>query len=432
MSERTHAFIPSTDIPLLYFGFAHACLGTAFAVLVVDPAIPGPFFLHPHLVALVHLVTLGWISGSILGAFYIVAPLALRMPLRTGWLDRAAFAAFAVGVVGMVTRFWAGQYTAMSWLAVLVAAAVLHVAIRSWIGLVAAVVPWPVKLHVALAFVNMIVASLFGIVLGLNRSFAWFIWSPLSGAYAHLHIAAVGWGTMMFVGLGYRLIPMIVPTAMPTARSMALSAVLLQSGLAVLVLALMTQSVWQAAGALLIVGGLVSFVMHVRLALRHKLPPPAALPRPDWATWQTHVALLWLVIAAGAGVFISWPGRDAAFEVNWVYGAAGLVGFLAQVIAGMQGRLLPMHAWYAAFDVAGRKPPSRSAHTLASPRLAQLIFVCWTLGAAALALGLARAIPSMVRVGSGILLCAVVLGAWQGVRINRLSRSEGDATRRSG
>jgi hypothetical protein len=375
------------------------------------------------MVAVVHLVTLGWISGSILGAFYIVAPLALRMPLRPGWLDRATVVAFAVGVTGMIARFWAGQYTAMSWLAVLVVAAVLHVAVRTWIGLVGAVVPWPVKLHVALAFINMIAASVFGIFLGLNRSVAWVTWSPLSAAYTHLHIAAVGWGTMMFIGLAYRLIPMIVPTAMPTAGTMALSAVLLESGLAVLALALMTHSVWQAAGALLIVAGLVSFVVHVRIALRHKQPPPAALPRPDWATWQTHVALLWLLVAAGAGVFVSWPGRDVAVGASWLYGTAGLIGFLAQVIAGMQGRLLPMHAWYAAFDAAGRKPPSRSAHTLASPRLAQLMFVCWTMGVPALAFGLARVNASMVRVGSAILLAAVVVGALQGVRINRLSRS---------
>ena len=423
MTERTHAVIPSSGIPLLYFGFAHACLGAAFAVLVVDPAVPGPFFLHPRLVAVVHLVTLGWISGSILGAFYIVAPLALRMPLRPGWLDRAAVVAFAVGVTGMVARFWTAQYTAMSWLAVLVVAAVLHVAIRTWTGLVAAVVPWPVKLHVALAFINMIAASVFGIFLGVNRSFAWVTWSPLSAAYTHLHIAAVGWGTMMFVGLAYRLIPMIVPTAMPTATSMALSAVLIQSGLAIIVVALLAQSIWQAAGAMLIVAGLVSFVMHVRIALRHKQPPPAALPRPDWATWQTHVALVWLLVAAGAGVYISWPGRDVAFGANWLYGTAGLIGFLAQVIAGMQGRLLPMHAWYAAFDAAGRKRPSRSAHTLASPRLAQLIFICWTMGVPALALGLTRVNASMVRVGSAILLSAVVLGALQAVRITRASRS---------
>jgi len=210
------------------------------------------------------------------------------MPFAAGWLDRTAFTAFAIGVIGMVAAFWSVQYGTMVWPATLVAAAVLNVAIRTWRGLTAAVVPLPVKLHVALAFGNMIAASVFGMVVGSNRTHGWFTWSPLSSAYAHLHLAVVGWATMMFVGLAYRLIPMIVPTAMPTGRSMALSAVLIESGLIVLVVALMKQSSWQAAGAWLIVAGLSSFVIHVRLAIQRKLPPPAALPRPDWATWQTH------------------------------------------------------------------------------------------------------------------------------------------------
>ena len=414
--------MPAADIPLLYFGLAHVCVAVAFVIIIVDPSLPGPFFLHPRMVAVVHLVTLGWISGSILGAFYIVAPLALRMPLGAGWLDRVAIAAFATGVIGMVTGFWSAQYSAIVWPAAFVAAAVLHVAIRTWIGLAAAVVPWPIKLHVALAFANMIAASLFGIVLGLNRTHAWFAWSPLSAAYAHLHVAVVGWATMMFVGLAYRLIPMIVPTAMPTGRSMALSAVLLQVGLVVLVIALIKESAWQAAGAWLIIAGLTSFFIHVRLALRHKLPPPAALPRPDWATWQTHVALLWLLVAAGTGLYITWPGGGPAVAAGWLYGTAGLIGFLAQVITGMQGRLLPMHAWYAAVDAAGRKPPSRSAHTLASPRLARLNLYCWTTGVPTLVLGLMRVSPSIVRIAGVILFAGVVLGALQAVHIVRASR----------
>ena len=81
------ALVPAGDIPLLYFGFAHICLGLALAVLLIRPDLPAGSFHHPQMIAVVHLVTLGWISGSILGAFYIVGPLALRLPLRPGWRE---------------------------------------------------------------------------------------------------------------------------------------------------------------------------------------------------------------------------------------------------------------------------------------------------------------------------------------------------------
>lgn len=419
----SRALLPPSDVPLLYFGFAHACLALAFAALAINPALPGAFFLHPRMVALVHLVTLGWISGSILGAFYIVGPLAMRMPLRAGWRDRAAVVSYAAGVAGMAARFWIGDYSRMAWFAILALAAVVHVAARAWVGLGAAVAPWAVKLHVALAFANVLAASLFGMFLGFNRAHGWVGWSPFGAAYAHLHLAVIGWATMMFVGLAYRLIPMIVPAAMPTGASLATSAVLIQTGVVVLALTLVRGSAWTAAGALLIVAGLASFVMHVRMVLKHRLPPPAALPRPDWATWQTHVALVWLLVASGLGLFLSFPGSTARLLTwGWIYGTAGLIGFLAQVIVGMQGRLLPMHAWYGAFEAGGFKPPPRSAHTLASPVLARAIFIAWTIGVPALAFGLARATPVVTAAASAILFAGVVLGAVQSVRMVIVSR----------
>jgi hypothetical protein len=406
--------VPSSGIPLLYFAFAHACLALACAVLIVNPALPGAFFLHPRMVAIVHLVTLGWISASILGSFYIVGPIALRMPLRPRWTDRVAFACYASGVAGMVWQFWIGDYRRMALFALLVIAAVLHVSVRVWSGLARAVAPWPVRLHVALAFANMLAASLFGSLLGANRAAAWFAWSPFGAAYAHLHLAVVGWAAMMFVGLAYRLIPMIVPAAMPSGASLATSAVLIQSGVVVLAWSLLRGSSWTAAGALLIVAGLVSFVIHIRLMLRHRLPPPAALPRPDWATRQTHGALLWLLVAGAVGVFLAAPGPpDRLLTWGWVYGTAGLIGFLAQVIVGMQGRLLPMHAWYSAFEAGGHKPPARSAHSLVNPRLARGLFITWTAGVPVLAFGLARNVPLAVALASAALLVGTLLGAVQ-------------------
>jgi hypothetical protein len=163
------------------------------------------------------------------------------------WGDRVSFGAFVAGTTGMVVHFWIGEYSGMVYSALLVAGAVLHVAVRAWRGLREAVLPWPVKLHIALAFANMIGASVLGMLIGLNRILRWWAWSPLSSAWAHAHLAAIGWATMMVVGLSYRLIPMIVPAAMPTSASLAISAVLVEAGIVMLVLTLIAGSAWSAA-----------------------------------------------------------------------------------------------------------------------------------------------------------------------------------------
>ena len=412
------ALLPAAGMPLLYFGFAHLCLALALAVLLARPDLPGGFFHHPRMIAVVHLVTLGWITSSILGAFYIVGPLALRLPLRPGWRDRAAFGSFASGVTGVVWHFWTGEYSGMAWSAVFVAGGVLHVAVRAWRGLAASPVPWPVKLHVALAFANIMLASMFGMVIGLNRIYGWFAWSPMSAAFAHAHLAAIGWPVMMVIGLSYRLIPMIVPAQMPTRSSLAVSAVLLQIGTMALAIALLARSTWTTLAAAIVIAGIASFVREVRQIVGRRLPAPPALPRPDWSTWQTHIAFGWLIAAAGAGLLLTLPlPPHWTISLGWIYGVAGLVGFLGQIVVGIQGRLLPLYGWYRMMESRHMQTPDRSAHTLASHGLAKGILISWTIGVPFLALGLSSASRTTLALGCATLLVGVALNAIQVVTI---------------
>jgi hypothetical protein len=425
--DRRRELLPAAGVPLLYFAFAHGCLAVTFATLAIAPQVAGGFFFHPRMVALVHLVTVGWISGSILGAFYIVGPLVLRMALRPRWADRVAFVAFAFGTMGMSARFWVGDYPGMAIAAALVLGTIVHVAVRAWRGLREARVPGTIKLHVALAFANMLAAGLFGMLIAFNRVAGFLRWSPEHSAYAHAHLAGVGWATMMAVGLAYRLVPMVLPAAMPAGRWLGASALLLQAGVVVLAASLVAgASTWAGlAGASLIAAGFGSFLAHVAAMLRRRLPPPAALPQPDWATLQTRVGFLCLLaaVACGLALFalqlsIEWHAR-----VAWAYGVFGLVGFLSQLVVGIQGRLLPMHAWYREFERRGSQPPPLSAHELVHPGLSRAVFVTWLLGVPLLAGGLAFSGAPVIRAAGVLLLIGVALNAAHGwVIATRTSR----------
>lgn len=414
---------PSSAIPLAYYLFAHLGLGAALLVLVVDPTLPGASFYQPRMVALVHLLTIPWLTGSILGSFYIVAPLALRVPLPAGTGDWVAFGSFVFGTTGMIAHFWLNTYDGMAWSAGFVFGAIGWVAVRAWRGLPGSSAPWPVSLHVALAFVNILSAALLGMLMGFDRSRGFLGVSPLAVMFAHAHLAAVGWAAMMVVGLSYRLIPMILPAAMPTGRSLAASAVLIEAGLAVLMCALLARPGIAWAGALLILAGFVSFVAHIRRTAARRLPRPPALPRRDWSTWQAHAAFVWLLVAAGLGVALAFGvAGEHRLQVMWIYGTAGLVGFLAQIVTGMQGRIVPLYAWYRAFAAKGG-PPERGANALPSAAFAGPIFASWLLGVPLLAWGLPTGRHLAIRVAALCLLGGVVLGgAYLGHMLRRAAR----------
>jgi hypothetical protein len=418
---------PASALPLTYFVFAHAALLSATATLVVEPSLPGGWFYHPRMVALVHVVTLGWISASILGAFYIVAPLALRLPMPVGRGDWIASAVFALGAAGMVAHLWRGDYDAMAVDGGLATSAILWVGMRFVAGLRRAVAPWPVLMHVALAFANIIVAAVAGILIGLDRSRGWFDLPPMAAAFAHAHLAAIGWAAMMVVGLSYRLIPMILPAAMPSGWTMAVSGVLLEAGLAIVLGALLTDWGGLSFGAALIVTGFVSFAAHMRRTVQRRLPRPPALPARDWSTWQAHGALLWLPVAAVCGLVVAFDGAGSETPaVQWLYGVAGLLGFLAQIVVGMQGRLVPLYAWYRAFAARGGRPPVRAANELPTPAFARPVFLLWAAGVPALAWGLAFGHETGVRLGALAIAAGVVVGFLYLRHLMRAARAEPD------
>ena len=425
--------VPASALPIAYFAFAHAGLALALLALVVSPDLPGAFFYHPRMIALVHLVTVAWLTGSILGAFYIVGPLALRLPMIVRAPDWWAFAGFAAGTICMVAGFWTGRYDEVALGGALITAAVIGVAARALPGLRHAAVPWAIKLHVDLAFLNIVVAAGLGMAIGLDRSRGFLNVPPMAAAYGHAHLAAVGWVTMMVVGLSYRLIPMMLPAAMPGGPSLALSAVFIEAGVLAVLAALLSGSTWLPAGGVLIAAGLASFVAQIRRTLARRVSRPPALPRRDWSTWQTHAALLWLLVALGLGLAatLGFPS-GADVRLRWIYGVAGLIGFLAQIVVGMQGRLVPLYAWYRAFAALGGAPPPRAASELPSASFARPLFLLWAAGVPALAWGLAAQNHPAIA-GSGVLLlAAVVVGAAYLVHMLRAARTAPRPVRRQG
>jgi hypothetical protein len=337
--------------------------------------------------------------------------------------DWTAFASFVLGAIGMVSHFWINTYDGMAWSAVLVAGAVAWVARRLFPGLRGGRVPWGVRLHVTLAFINIFTAAAFGMLIGFDRSRSYLSVSPLQTMFAHAHIAAVGWVLMLVIGLSYRLIPMVLPAAMPSGGSLALSAILLEAGLTILTLQLLAESPHLWLGALLVAAGVASFVVRVRAMLAHRLPRPPALPARDWSIWQVHAAFGWLIVAIGSGLALSAGVGDASrLPLMWTYGAAGLVGFLAQMVAGMQGRLVPLYAWYRAYAASGAPPP-RAANALPSAAFARAIFLCWALAVPLLVWGLPQAQPLAIRAGAVSLLAGLCLGAAYVCQMLRGARS---------
>jgi hypothetical protein len=117
--------------------------------------------------------------------------------------------------------------------------------------------------------------------------------------------------------------------------------------------------------ALTIVGGLAAFLSQVAWMLRRRRPPPPGRRAPDPAVLHACASFASLVITSALGVWLTIAESSAStLRITMAYGVFGLVGFLAQMIVGMEGRLLPIFAWYWAYANNGNKGPVPSPHDM--------------------------------------------------------------------
>lgn len=416
--------LPDRRLPLLYIGTAHVSLALAFACAAYWPRAVVGFFYHSWMVALVHLVTLGWITLSMLGALYIVAPVALRTPLPARRSDYVAYGFVTIGLAGLVAHFWIQEFIGMAWCAALAAIGAASVMARVSTALWRSPAPAEVKLHIWLAAANFLGAATAGTLLGFDKTYHFLPGFVLTNVFAHAHLAAIGWATMMAVGVAYRLLPMVLPTRPPSGRSVAASAILLETGVIVLFAGLVTHTAWALAGGVFIAAGLACFFIQVNVMASHPRPRPAGAATPDYAVRHAVVAGIWLMAAVAMGlVLLIAPMSERSLRLAMAYGVAGLIGFLSQLILGLEVRLLPMHAWYWQFADTDFKGPVPAPHAMGSQRLRGVVFCAWLAGVPLLALGFFFDAPMVVSAGAWALLAGVVIAAVNGVSLVRC-RSE--------
>lgn len=397
-------------LPLFYFGFAHLCLAAALLALGLLPRSFAGFFYHPRMLAAVHLVTLGWISSHILGALYMIAPMALRTRLAATRADTVAFWIWVIGVVGMVAHFWIAETSGMVWAAFLVLATLILVGARLVAALRSSPIGGGIKLHYGLAFANVAGAAVLGILLGIHRLRPFLGIEPLQGLYAHAHLAALGWATMIVYASAYRLLPMMLPSAPPPPASTWPSALLLEAGVVGLVASFLLGRGSIGLFAAIAAASVAWFLGVAVWLLRHRRRPGTGLPRLDFTRLHALSALGYLGVTAVLGLVLAIAPRSTdSLRLAKVYGVCGLLGFFGTMILGVAGRHVPVLIWTRRMHADG--PPAVSPYRLRSPVIAAVELACWSLGVPFLAFALWREAAAPLSVAAWMLLVAVVASA---------------------
>lgn len=327
-------------------------LGAGLAVGVAPDLVRGAFTL-PRVVALTHLLTLGWITTAIMGALYQFLPVALGRAIAS---QRLAWVTLALHVAGLLL-FTAGLLRARP-LPIVAGATLLGGGLTLFTGNLVASLRRPAQRDLtwwalACATACLAVTIVLGLALALDLR-----WGFLGAAHpiarsTHLTVALGGWVLLVIVGVSHRLLPMFLLSHGAREHWAWWTVRLVATGAGAL--ALLHHVAWVARWApLLIGGGAVAYLSQARefYARRHRMALDPGLR-------LAAAALAILALALVAGVWSRIVPGDARFGVVAVL--AAVLAF-ALFVAAHFYKIVPFLVWNHRFGpLAGKRPLPRVA-----------------------------------------------------------------------
>ena len=369
----------ASAVPLWYLYTAIAALvGFCTSLIALAPeAMDGT--LSPHVLALIHLATLGVMTTAIMGALWQLLPVMLVVPAPPSWLSRAHYPLWVTGVALLVAGFWSAWWPAL---------AVGGTLVTLSAGLFAAVMLWtiaraprrPVSAYfVAAGLISLVLVVLGGLTLAVDRQTGFLGGRMLQVLPAHVLLGFVGWGVGTVMGVSYKLGPMFALAHVADERPGWLCWGLLNGGLATLAAGLLAGwplTVCLGSGVLILLAILVFTLDTIRiLRSRHKkvLEP---------TQWHALAGLGYLLLCGGLTL------RAALGGVGWWFdgrtalalGLLFLLGFVGQTIMGYLYKIVPFLVWnrrYAPLVGRQKVPMMRD---LIQDRAARLTFWLYNAG----------------------------------------------------
>jgi hypothetical protein len=352
---------PSTALPLAYLATAAAFFAAAMASLPWLANELARHYYHPRVLALAHVVTLGWITMSILGASYQLIPIVLGRPLWSERLARVQWGVLLVGVVGMVAHLWLG-----TWPGLLAAGGLVALGVGMHLVNVAASLRglqrWtPTARLVVLGQAGLGLTAMFGLALALNHALPVLTWAPFPALHAHVHLALGWWVAPMLLGVSARVYPMFLVAPEPSPALGRLQLWGLAGGVPLLVAGLIAAPPLVVPGALALCAAAGGHVVSVCSMVRGRKRPSL-----DWGLRFAFTATGFLVLGTALGLglaldLVSGPRVAIAYTVLL------LGGWISLSIVGMALKIVPFLVWYRVYGplVGTRALPGLAA--LGSP-----------------------------------------------------------------
>jgi len=337
-----------------------------------------PVHLHPRVIALSHLWLPGFLLSICIGASYQLMPVVLGTRLQAGVASLWAHAVLhAAGMGALVIGLASGNFAWAAAGGVAISAGVIRLFLATLRTFAVSSRRDAAAWSFPLAGAWLTATVLAGVLLALNRRYAFLTLSVIDLLRMHAHLGLAGYFLTLLQGVTFQLLPMFTLGQPGLPRWASAGLLASQSGLLLLAPGLAASGrILTVGGALLLLVGVAAsgaaLIATLRTRRRRVLDPGVR------AFVIGGVAIV-LSAIGGAGLALDVVPDHKALPFASAYGLLGVVGGLSLMILGMLCKILPFLVWMKAYGPRLGREPVPMATTLSSPLLERtwlLVHLC--------------------------------------------------------
>ncbi|MBK8951239.1 MAG: cytochrome C oxidase subunit I [Chitinophagaceae bacterium] len=396
-------------VVLPFYTYAALSLFAAcFLLLISTGSFTGHYF-NPHILAITHMMALGWGTMIILGAGYQLIPVLIEKSLYSIKLANWSFFLAATGIPLLAYGFynfdmgwpakWGGRLVFIS-----VSLFVINLAksiqksknrnVHAWFMLAASV--W------------LFVTALYGLVLVYNFTFPIYKRNHIELIPLHAHTGVIGWFLLLVIGVGSKLIPMFMISKYTNSKQLWLIFLLINTALVLFI----SLYIFKAANAIfffpvvMLLTSLIVFAQYCyksyKQRIRKQVDEQMKLSLLSLLMMLLPVAVIFFLI----GLFVS--GKED-MRIVLLYGFVIFFGWITAIIFGMTFKTLPFIVWnkvYGKIAGLGKTPGPKDLY---SERLFAAMSVSYLAGFVIFIAGILTIEKVVLTIGSSLLLLSALL-----------------------
>jgi hypothetical protein len=388
--------------------FFAAAVAFFVSALVALPFVVGTLadhFYHPRVLAVTHMLTLGWISAAMIGVLYRYVPGLTKRPLPFPRVAVLQGATFVVGVTGLVAHLAFGRWQGTSAAAALLVVSIVLLCANVWPLVLRGRRRGVAEVGILVATAFFVLAAVLGMLFAFDKHVPFLGGSLLTNLAAHAHLAAIGWVGTTICALSFRFLPAFLLPEVDLTHAARRQVMLLAGGVALLVGALLARSrLVQLAAAVVALAIVRYLALLVRLVRTRRMPI-------DWTARHALASAVWLALTLLAGLVLAAYGAEDAFGARLAaaYGVASVLGWMSNILIGVSYKLFP---GFVAAARAERGRPALPIADLGVPAAARpAVLVLFNGGIAVTLLGLLAGPAPLATAGAvGITAAGLLYG----------------------